>query len=707
MHVTATNVEFAPIGPTHMQSGGVAESGKVNALAVDPSNPNVIYTASGRGTGLETYSSAGIYRTTDGGNHWRSLSTGLTDSSGLISSVVNALWLDSARPSILLAATEYGGIFRSTDSGLSWHNAFRTTEATQFVAHGGALYASTAAGILASRDDGASWRVELTGTATRYPRALGAVSGSAGKAFFAGMSDGTMYALVGGTWTRTGRLPYTANTRTDGTQRDVHQIAIDPLTPTTIYASENDGRWDQDLYASTDGGHRWIKVVPYYSKYTYYSLGLGTQAIAFSQVHPHQLYIGQDGLFYFIVGDGSPSPPLIGNTNLSVIDIRNVWVEPNGQDDRCWIASDQGLDDVPACSTYSRTPVDDVVSKTVATGLARRFTVSPNGRTLVVSLQDFDSHETFDEGATWSADTKDFSLYEDGFNELQPGNSKICYVLDEATGFKVSTDGCHTYTSPSDFAKKLYSSRLMTTPIAFDPVNPNRVYVATGSTVGAGFPPSRHGVFTTNNNGRTFTHLAWPGDNPGMIVVDNRNSKHILVGNLDGLNVSSIEETSDGGKTWATSVGVPPTAFWYAATISPTNGNVVLATSVDTSNNVFVLRSTDGGLHFTKIAVVTNAPLLRGPIDPDLRRTVPNAPPAFVYSPARQILFNPTVTKGTPDVVLTTLNGAYLSTDLGTTWGRLDRKLIAHSFWGIRWHAGYLYLGSDGQGVVKSTSPVQ
>lgn len=690
-----------------MQSSGVAESGKVNALAVDPSNPKVIYTASGRGTGLETYSSAGIYGTTDGGSHWRPLDTGLTDPSGFISSVVNALWLDPAQPHIVLAATEYGGIFRSTDGGASWSNVFRTTLATQFVAYGGVVYASTAAGILASRDDGAMWKVQLGGTATRYPRALDAVNGSAGKAFFAGMSDGTMYALVSGTWTKTGTLPYTSKTGTDGSQHDVHQVAIDPLAPSTIYASENDGRWDQDLYASTDGGHHWTKVAPYLSKYPYYDLGLGTQAIAFSQVHPHQLYVGQDGLFYFIVGDGSSHPPLIGITNLSVIDIRDAWVQPNGKDDRCWIASDQGLDDVPACSTYFKTPMDDVVSKTVATGLARRFIVSPNGQTVVVSLQDFDSHETFDGGATWSADTKGFSFYEDGFNELKPGNANICYVFDEATGFEVSTNGCHSYASPSRQAKKLFSSRLMTTPIAFDSSDANRIYLAVGSIVGAGLPVSRHGVFTTSDNGVTFRQLAWPLDYPGMIVVDQRNAQHILVGDLNRLKASSIEVTSNGGKTWTTSAGVPPTAFWYATAISPVNGKVVLATSVDASSNVFVLRSADGGLHFKKIAVVTNAPLLRGPIDPDLRRDAPQLPPAYVYSPARQILFNPSVTQGTSDVVLTTLNGAYLSTNLGGTWRRLDGNLITHSFWGIRWNAGYLYLGSDGQGVVKSTSPVQ
>jgi hypothetical protein len=119
------------------------------------------------------------------------------------------------------------------------------------------------------------------------------------------------------------------------------------------------------------------------------------------------------------------------------------------------------------------------------------------------------------------------------------------------------------------------------------------------------------------------------------------------------------------------------------------------------------LRSTDGGRIFKKIANVVNAPQIRGRAEIE-RRLVHGSPrAAFVYSPAREIRFNQDVTKGAPYVVLTTLRGAFLSADLGGHWNRIDRALIAHSFWGIRWRNGYLYLGSDGQGIVKSVMPVQ
>lgn len=705
---SATAIAFRPIGPTHMTSGFIPNSGKVNAFAVDPSNSKILYVASGRGTGLETYSSAGIFRSRNGGASWQPIDNGLTDESGVVDSVVNALWIDPKHHSRLLAATEYDGIFLSTDAGSSWHNVYRTTQAAEFTTYQNKLFATTAAGILSSNDGGEHWTVSSPATAASYPTAIDAVS--SGGALVAGMADGTVVTYAGGRWRAAGKLPYNPHTGTDGSSPAVHQIAIDPSKPSTIYASSNDGRWDQSLNASLDGGHTWKHVAPSFQGYNYYELGLGTQAIAFSRVHPHLLYVGLDGpgVLFGLTADGSARPTVEVDASLSIIDIRNVWTSPNGSDDRCWVASDQGLDDVPACSKYSRYPSDDVVSKTVATGLARRFAISPDGRTIVASLQDFDSHATHDGGAHWTELTsRSFALYEDGFNELQPGNPNVCYAFDEASGFLVSHDGCATYSSPSVASTKLLSSRLMTTPLAFDPKDPQKIYVVSGDIIGAGFANAPRAVFTTSNDGATFKRLNWPVDEPGMIVADPHDGSHIIVGDLASQTRSSIRVTFDGGKTWTTSRGVPVTAFWYAATVSPANGNVVLAASVDARNNVFVLRSTNGGRTFKLVADVTNAPLVRGPVDHDLAERYPQPPPAFVYSPARQIQFAPQARGKRPLVALTTLRGAYLSGDEGSTWRRLDRDLIAHSFWGIRWNEGYLYLGSDGQGILKSTKPLQ
>jgi hypothetical protein len=180
----------------------------------------------------------------------------------------------------------------------------------------------------------------------------------------------------------------------------------------------------------------------------------------------------------------------------------------------------------------------------------------------------------------------------------------------------------------------------------------------------------------------------------------------MIVGDLLAPSAGShLWVTFDGGAHWKQSAGVPKTAFVYSATISRAGGNTVLAMSVDSANNVFVLRSVDGGTSYKRVATLANAPAIGVPVDPEsaLRSKLW----AFVYSPAREIRFNDGIKTGTPDVVATTQRGAFLSTDLGTTWHRIDGSLIAHGFWGTRWVNGYLDMCTDGEGTVRSAAPLQ
>jgi hypothetical protein len=700
----ATAIAFKSLGPTHMTSGLIPTAGKTNAYASDPKHPNVIYLASGRGTGLETYSSAGIFRTTDGGETWQPVVTGLTDTSGMIASVVNSLWMDPSDSSTLLAATEYDGIFRTSNGGASWRNVYRAPQATQFVKIGAKLYATAATGVLVSSDDGSSWSVSLGGV---QPTALGASSNAADSTLYAGTTLGIVETLKGNVWHEAGKLPFTAATHTEGSTPAIHQIAVDPRAPATLYASTNDGLWDQDLFLSKDAGKTWTAVL----KRPIYSFGLGAQAIAFSVVHPHRLYVGGDGAFYYI--EGKPKPAAYAAAATSVIDIRDLWIEGAGTDDTCTLASDQGLDRVPNCSTPSRYPQDKVVSASIAMGLARHFAISPTGTTLFVSLQDFDSHISFDGGGSWA----ETNFYEDGFNEMRPGNPNVCYVLDEAYGLSVSNDACHTFARPSTAQRAIVPSRLMTAPIAFDPKNPSIMYLLSGPIEAPGIQGQR-AILRTADGGVTFVKEPWPFVHAGTIVVDGANGAHIVVSDVRPSG-STLSATFDGGKTWTRAKGVPTSAFWYTASISPVNGNTVLAASVDAQNNVYVLRSSDGGRTYARTQVVTSAPALRGRIDADRHGGLSTrdrdddasssggSAAAFLYSPVREIRYNQQHTKGVAAAVLTTLRGAFLSSDDGSTWTRIDRRLIAHSFWGVRWRSGYLYLGSDGQGLLRSDAPVQ
>lgn len=699
----APSVAFTRVGPFGFP-------GKLNALAIDPADGRTLYIAAGRGTGLESYSSAGIFKTIDGGVHWEPIDNGLTDSSGYVASVVNGLWIDPANPSILLAATEYGGIFRTATGGASWTSVYRTSHSTQIVEYSGALYATLSTGVLTSTDGGTTWSVELAGSAARYPTAFGVADGKAGGALYAGMTDGTIYAYAGGSWHKTGKLPYVV-TSTGDSDSAVHQMAVDPRVPTTVYASSNDGPWNQNLHASTDGGHTWNTV----QQANIYKIGLGSQALAFSVVHPHRLYIGDDGgPLIYIDGNGSPTSRITDGA-FTGADVRNIWPVANGADDACYQASDQGLIYISACSKFVKNGSGVELSAEASNLLDRHFLISPNGRTIVDTPQDWDAFWTQSGGKSWRYNQS--FAYEDAFNELRPGDPKVCYSYDEASGLRISVNGCSTYDYAKGSRKGLIPSRLMMDPIAFDPNNPLHMYVISGYSIGTTFPKVPQGVFESTDGGKTLHATLWAVSWPGAICVDRRNGSHILVGDLVQSVRSSIRVTFDGGKAWQTSAGVPVTKYWYDIAVSPANGNIVLAASVDDANNVFVLRSVNGGRTFSKVASVVNAPTIRQRFDADRMpraegrdadaSSASGTPEYFLYSPSHSIKFNQDATRGTALVALSTIRGAYISNDDGTTWQRIDGSTIAHSFWGIRWLSGHLYLASDGEGILRSNAALQ
>ena len=94
-------------------------TGSIGALAVAPSNPEVIYAGSGEGMQRPDLSTGdGIYRSTDGGRTWRHL--GLRDAQQVAQIVVDPR--DANRFFVAVLGHPYGpneerGVFRSTDGG--------------------------------------------------------------------------------------------------------------------------------------------------------------------------------------------------------------------------------------------------------------------------------------------------------------------------------------------------------------------------------------------------------------------------------------------------------------------------------------------------------------------------------------------------------------------------------------------------------------
>ncbi|HEY6808890.1 MAG TPA: hypothetical protein VI160_08900, partial [Gemmatimonadales bacterium] len=252
-------------------------TGSVGAIAVAPSNPNVIYVGSGEGLQRPDLSVGdGIYKSTDAGRTWTHL--GLRDGQQIAQIIV-----DPANPDRVFAAVighPYGpnperGIFRSTDGGTTWEKVLykdentggmdlafdpgnaQTVYAVLWSARqapwevGGSFVISANDGFYKSTDGGTTWRqtgAGLPGAAEGLGRIGIAVAPSAPGRLFAVVGAekrGGVYRSDdgGASWTLANADP-----RLWGRDGDFNEIKVDPRNADVLYVA-NVVTWK-----STDGG---------------------------------------------------------------------------------------------------------------------------------------------------------------------------------------------------------------------------------------------------------------------------------------------------------------------------------------------------------------------------------------------------------------------------------------------------------------------
>ncbi|MDX2184333.1 MAG: glycosyl hydrolase [Gemmatimonadaceae bacterium] len=111
-------------GATWQHVLALNDSTGASDLAMDPTNPRILYAGMWRGerkpwTLLSGAREGGVYKSTDGGDTWKRLTTGLP--TGLIGKV--GVTVSAANPNrvwALLEAEPDGGLYRSDDAGASW-----------------------------------------------------------------------------------------------------------------------------------------------------------------------------------------------------------------------------------------------------------------------------------------------------------------------------------------------------------------------------------------------------------------------------------------------------------------------------------------------------------------------------------------------------------------------------------------------------------
>jgi photosystem II stability/assembly factor-like uncharacterized protein len=228
---------------------GLAETRQIGKIVVDPADPNRVYVAA-LGHVYRANSQRGVYRTTDGGAHWTKILADAKepDNVGAVDlaldpqnpkTIYASLWATRRPPWAVYAPTNLsgGGLYKSTDGGDTWHQLTTGLPTDGFIGKiGVAVAPSNSNRVYAVVDDlgtaiSPSFRILASANATK--------------------PSGGIYLSddAGATW----RL-VNSERRLWGRGWYFGQIAVDPVNPDRAYDVNT------ATYMTLDAGKTWIPV---------------------------------------------------------------------------------------------------------------------------------------------------------------------------------------------------------------------------------------------------------------------------------------------------------------------------------------------------------------------------------------------------------------------------------------------------------------
>jgi len=469
---------------------------------------------------------------------------------------------------------------------------------------------------------------------------------------------------------------------------EINVVAVDPLTPTTVYAAGDGGVWK-----SWDGGASWSACNTGRSHLT-------VRAFAMDSTHPQVLYAGgwrsgvttsiDGGATWTTANTGLPSDRIAAlatdpaNPGTVFAGIAGPGAYKSTDGGAHWNPTGPGIEGNTWAYTFAFHPT---ASQKVYAGTTGGLYVTSNGGTAWTRVASFTSGSAV------------FTV------AIDPTNAAVMYVGTEGDGAFKTSNGGTTWTPINSGLTRGGQQARYIKAIAIDPSDHLRLLAGTGdggtflstnggtswSAIAAGFPltdvqslvfspqnadtvfagTDGAGVFKSTDAGATWTQV-----NQGLracdvekVAVDGASPARVWAGTLNG-----VWRSANRGASWSSATGDLPILPLETLATDPSNANVAYASTWWGA----IFKTTDGGSHWTRL----------GGGVPDIGTE------ALAVNPSN------------PNHVLagSSGNGLFRSINGGSTWSSVGMGATGLRVVSLRYdptNAGVIYVGT-GKGLFRT-----
>jgi photosystem II stability/assembly factor-like uncharacterized protein len=516
-------------------------------IDIDPENPNVVYAATGifdrASPGLE-----GAFKSTDGGETWFKINNGVNNK------VIGFLDRDPSNSKTLYAAAgreppwggpELGRIYKTNNSGNSWFEVLRKnwpfTAVVVAPTNSNIVYAGKEMEVFKSTDGGRTWQnmgFNCPGYYSGIPIGM-AVDPTDPNIVYLNSYDGGVYKSTNGaeSW-------FPASKGYTGAK--IFDLSLHPNDPLTIYAVGRCG-----TFKSNDGGENWIGL----NNTALKGIAL-QQSVTVDPQNPSIMYSGSsfDGNIYKSF-DG-------GNSWIELFDF--VEIDPGTLSNSPEFPTTVMSYRIQAIEVSETNP-NIIYVGIIHDWIANDIYMHSEG------FPDYGVFKSIDGGSNWIQINNGIP---NGYRHIydlaiHPTDPDIAYAAVRNIGIYKTTDGGNTWQEKNNGLISVYIST-----ITIDPENPETIYA--GTINGSGVLKSINGgdTWDPSNTGMTLVcprsllaiggavkgisfekpvffnaksgYPEWPWSTVSDIVVDTSNSQIVYASDL----MFGVYRSDDGATNW-------------------------------------------------------------------------------------------------------------------------------------------------------------